>query len=109
MNIKDEVKKIIESLIPERAKVNPEDYSVFTYYVSWSKETKDPKEPIKLFKPIAIEILDETITMFNSLLIDEKIKKIEEIKSHLTSKFQEFTPDFTQPTDSEYPKIVWKI
>jgi len=106
MNIMDEIKPIIESLTPENAIVKPVSGSVFTYYVNWWREIEGQS---KNFKPIAIQILDETIIDFDNLLIDEKSKRLEEIKNYLKSKFQEFTPNCSQSTDSEYPNPTWEI
>lgn len=107
MNIKNEIKEIIVSLIPERAIVKPENGSIFTYYVNWSNGSEAPM--IKFFKPIAIQLSHETIVEFNNLALGEQKLQIKKIKFFLESKFKGFTPDFNIPTDSDIPNIKWNI
>lgn len=106
VNVIDEIEKIIKSLTPKKASIKGVNHSEYTFYVTWWREI-DGKN--KNFKPIAIQILDETIIELNNLLLDDKIKRLEEIKKHLTVKFQKFTPDFSQSTDSEHPNIMWQF
>lgn len=107
MDITDEIKEIIVSLIPERATVRPVNGSLFAYYVSWSNGSEAPLT--KFFKPLVVQLSLETVIKFNHLILNEREMEIKKIRDSLESKFKNFTPDFNTPTDVDLPNIIWEI